>query len=160
MLVITKWRWTLFLLIVALLVDPAEVQQVPVPRAAAKMVHAQPEHGRRIRAQRPVERAPIVQRVGQDANRAEPGRFRSHDQGQNADRPVAVPADQHTKPLVGAKVLPVDHQPIERVEERRAGRLREHGFPEKLVALELSDVVDFFDVFHRWGASGERGERR
>ena len=107
--------------LVAFRADPAEFDHVPIARRAAKVLHRGQHRGRRVRADRAVPRAPVVERIGQHANRAHAVLFGAHAQRQNAERLAGRVDDQHAELLVVAKVPPVGFEPIERVKERGSG---------------------------------------
>jgi hypothetical protein len=98
-------------------VDPRQFDVIPIVRTILNMGQRDMQRGRGIGADRAIEGSPIGQRVGERANAYEADFAHPHDQGKDADRASRGVNHQHTQFLVGAEVLPVNEQPVERLKE-------------------------------------------
>ena len=112
------------------------------------MVESCQQRCRRIRTNRPVEGAPIVQRIGQRPHAADTRRFRPDGQRQDSHGPPIHADQQHAQPLPGAEMPPIDIQPVERLEEGGIAGLRQERIPEQAMAGQRLNAIDLFDLNH------------
>ena len=133
--------------------DPAKFQHVPIPPAADDVLQAGPQRRPRLGTDGPVERAPVVQWIGQHADASHAGPLAQYHQRQDPDRLPLLQDDQHPQPLAGAEVAPIDLQPIQRLKERRPGRPVEQIAPHRPPLVEPLRIVDLVNVGHPGGSA-------
>ena len=129
-----------------------QVDHVPIVPRVADVLHRREHRRRRVGADRPVPRAPAVERVGQHAERIR--RPCAFGRTQSGRIPIGLPAERTTSTRscwLCAKMPPVVVEPIEGVDERRPRRVRQPGVPQQTVAGQLVDIVDFLDFDHGRG---------
>ena len=129
-------------------VDPAEIQNVPVARRAADVPQPGGQGSRGARTDGAEEAGPVVQGIGQYTDLADAGRFRPHDQRQDADGLPVVENHKDPKFLPCSKMFPVTFQPFEAMEEAGAARLGQQLTPSRPKRAQVVDLVDFVDFKH------------
>ena len=129
-------------------VDPPQVDEIPVARRVGDVTERRANCRARIGADRAVKRAPVIERIREHAQVAESAALSADAPGDDPDRLIAFADDQHAEPLALRIVAPTRFEPLERLEERVAGGLREQLVPHGAKRLEVAEAIDFDDVDH------------
>ena len=137
---------------------PSQFQNIPVAVGSSDVFQPGGQRLGRIGANGPVERAPVVQGIGERTCQADFTGLATYDQRQDARRPVVGRDDQYAEFLARAIMLPIDFQPFEGLKERSADGLTMQHPPFWSELSQLIDPIEFQHFGHRQTYFTARGK--